>query len=445
MPRPPNPSARPGRPATPAASSLPFYAAAAPGLEPLVLRELQSLGVAGARLEAGGVAFGGGNIALYRANLWLRVASRVVVRVSSFHADSFRELERHARLVPWEEFLAPGQSVRFRVTCRKSRLYHSDAVAERMAAAVAHRLRSAVPRLADGDAGEDDSDEGESAADDAQLFTVRIAHDHCVVSADSSGSLLHRRGYRQALAKAPLRETLAAAALAGSGWAPGAALMDPMCGSGTIAIEAAMMARRIAPGLGRSFAFMRWPSFDEPRWTRMLDDAAAQVQASAGAPIVASDRDAGAMEAAKANAARAGVADDITFLERPISAIEPPAELGWVVTNPPYGVRVGERDGLRNLYAGFGRVLRERFPAWTLAVLSADRVLEGQIGVPFTEAFQSTNGGIPVRLAVGAAGEVAPVARGARRPRRGGRNAEPGAGVESRSDGDESVEGFNYL
>jgi len=370
-----------------------------------------ALGVTNPAPEAGGVGFQGRVDDAWRANLWLRTASRVVVRLAEFRATAFYELERQARKVPWERFAVPGRPVRFRVTCRKSRLYHSDAVAERLMAAVTRRLGEA-PSAETSDetsetseAGDDDAAGGEEDdgrdGEGSQLFIARLVHDHCTISADSSGALLHRRGYRQAVAKAPLRETLAAAMLLGSGWRGQAPLLDPMCGSGTLAVEAALLARGIAPGLGREFAFMGWPGFDEARWEAELDKAGRRAAPRSPVPIQASDRDAGATAAARANAERAGVAGDVEITTRPLSAVEPPPGPGWLVTNPPYGVRVGDVDRLRNLYAQLGKVARARCPEWTLALLSASRELERQVGMPFEEAFHTANGGIPVRLVVG--------------------------------------------
>jgi putative N6-adenine-specific DNA methylase len=228
------------------------------------------------------------------------------------------------------------------------------------------------------------------------------------VSVDTSGALLHRRGYRQQLAKAPLRETLAAATLMAAAWDGSTPLTDPMCGSGTIAIEAALMARRIAPGVNRDFAFLRSPDADHARWQELLREARANELPRSPVSIQASDRDSGAIEAAQANAARAGVCDDIEFAVQPISALASAVSPGLVVVNPPYGVRVGERDRLRNLYAQLGNVLRRGRPGWTLALLSADRQLDAQVRIPFEQRVSTRNGGIPVRVIVG---EV-PVARG---------------------------------
>lgn len=385
---------------------LDLFAVAAPGLEPLVAAELASLGI-DATAEPGGAAWRGTPEQLYDANLRLRTASRVLVRVGEFRARTFFELERHARKLPWERFVAAGAAVELRVSCRKSKLYHEGAVAERLLTALAERvgpLREA--RAAKGEEAEED----EAAGGAAQLFVVRFLHDRCTVSADASGERLHRRGYRQALARAPLRETLAAALLQASGWRAQAPLLDPMCGSGTIPIEAALLARRIAPGLAqaslepRRFAFEQWPGFEPARWAAVVARARAEVLPASPVAIYASDRDAGAIEAAQANAARAGVADDVTLAVRPLSAAAEPlpaAGAGWLVTNPPYGVRVGEQEGLRSLYGALGRLARTRLAGWTLALLSAERRLEAQVGVPLEEVLRTRNGGIAVRVVVG--------------------------------------------
>lgn len=378
--------------------TLELFAIAAPGLEPLVAAELRALGIAGT-VEPGGVSWSGGVDSLFAANLHSRVASRIVVRAAAFRARTFFELERHARRIPWERWVVRGGAVRLRVTSRKSKLYHEGAIAQR----VMEAIDRAVGPLSSATAGDDEADESA----DGQLFLIRFVRDGCVVSADTSGALLHLRGYRQALARAPLRETLAAAALHGSGWRTDTPLLDPFCGSGTIPIEAALRARRIAPGLAnpdrapRDYAFSAWPGIDLRGWNAAVDAAREAILPAAPAPILGSDRDEGAVAAAAANANRAGVAEDLDLRVLPVSAIEPPAGPGWLVTNPPYGVRVGERDPLRNLYAALGRTLHDRAPGWTVAMLSADRMLDGQTGLRFEDAFQTSNGGIPVHMAVG--------------------------------------------
>jgi putative N6-adenine-specific DNA methylase len=389
-----SPDDRGGTPSTSGAFDV--FVVTAPGVEALAAEELAALGAHGLAVEAGGVSFTGTLEAIYRANLWLRTASRVIVRVGEFHARAFGELERRALSLPWEQFLTEGHPFRLRVTCRKSRLYHSDAVAERLARVIASRTGAVHATEAGVDAANDDDTGGEG-----QLIIARLFQDRCTVSMDSSGELLHMRGYRLATAKAPMRETLAAAVLAASAWVTDAPLLDPLCGAGTIPIEAALMARRIAPGLGRRFAFMAWPEFDAALWTRLVEDARSSARTSAAAPIQGSDRDAGAIEAAMANAERAGVLGDIAFDTMALSRITPPSGLGWIVTNPPYGVRMGNRDRLRNLYAQLGNVARARCAGWTLALLSADARLDTQVGVDLDVVLRTRNGGIPVHMVRG--------------------------------------------
>ena len=360
----------------------------APGLERLAVDELKTLGRGDAWAVEGGATFAATRQTLYEANLHLRTASRVVVRAAEFGAQAFHELERRAAKVPWEAFISPSLAVSLRVTCRKSRLYHSDAVAERVAGAIMSRVTGVHLAPAESDAA-------------SQLILVRLLHDRCTISVDSSGPLLHLRGYRRALAKAPLRETLAAATLLASGWRGDTPLIDPMCGSGTIPIEGALIARGIAPGLGRQFAFESWPDFDSGLWGDVVSAAKSRVTARAPAAIKGSDRDAGAIQAAVSNAERAGVLGDIELSERPVSAIQPATAPGWIVSNPPYGVRMGERDRLRNLYAQLGNVLRAKCPGWRLALLSAEPVLEQQLQFRMEPILRTSNGGIDVRVVTG--------------------------------------------
>jgi len=368
------------------------WAIAAPGFEPLLQAELRALGFADAAASTGGVEFSCDARGLARANLHSRLASRVVVRLAEFKALAFHELERAARRVEWGRMLAPGAPFRLRVTAKKSRLYHSDAIAERVADAIVRSVNGA--RFVAGSA----KDEDEEELSDAQLFVVRFDHDRCTISADASGALLHRRGYRQAVAKAPMRETIAAAMLAALQYSPAQPLVDPFCGSGTLLIEAAMMARRIAPGVHRSFAAERWPEMNPEVWRSERDAAKAAQLPRAQAPIIGSDRDAGAIAASIANAERAGVRADIEFIERPLSALALPAAPGLLATNPPYGLRVSEKAPLRDLYARLGQLMRAQGKGWRVGMLSADKQLDGHTGLRFSERVRTSNGGIPVRI-----------------------------------------------
>lgn len=365
------------------------HAITPPGVEHLTAAELVALGMTPEASEPGGVGFQATLRELYLTNLELRTATRIVVRVAEFPARAFYELERKSKRVPWAEFLTPGAPIRFRVTSRKSKLYHQDAVAERLMTAARGESMAAAT----------DDEENDGATE--QLFLVRIVRDVVTISADSSGELLHRRGYRRATGKAPLRETLAAAMLLGAGYDGSRPLLDPFCGSGTIPIEAALLARPIAPGLRRRFAFEQWPGFDRTLGAAVREAALSRVLTAAPALIGGSDRDRGAVEAARGNAERAGVAGDIALRTAPLSELAPSPGPGLLITNPPYGVRVSEGADLRDLYARLGVLFRERASGWTIALLSADPILAGQLGVSTATRWESNNGGIGVRLLVG--------------------------------------------
>lgn len=388
-----------------------IFVVTAPGLESITAGEAKAFGARGNQ-EPGGVSFSGDLRLLYLTNLHLRTPSRVIVRLGQFHASTFYELERRSKKITWEGFLPANPVVDLRVTCHKSRLYHSDAVAERILSAMSAVRGGIRVVAADRELDEDVDSPAKTASANAQLFVVRIVDDQCEISADSSGELLHRRGYRQEVAKAPLRETLAAAMILASGWRADDLLLDPMCGSGTIPIEAAMIARRIAPGLRRQFQFMRWPSFDAGLWKDLLASSESEIRNSAGT-IRGADRDAGAIAAATRNAERAGVASDIELVTQPLSASldriadEEPGQ-GWILTNPPYGIRVGETGDLRNVYARLGSVAK-RNASWRVGVLTDDQRLARHAGIPLRSRFETRNGGIPVSfMASEKGGNVSP-------------------------------------
>ena len=308
------------------------------------------------------------------------------MRIKEFEALTFADFEREASDLPWRRFLKPKQAFKLKVSCAKSKLYHEDAIAERLAGWIEGTTGAQwFPGAADGD---------------AQIFVVRGWRDRFTVSADGTGEHLHRRGYRQEIAKAPLRETVASSLLLASGWipaseegagrgaatrykAPVAPLTDPFCGSGTIVIEAALAARKIPPGLAnpqrtpRAYAFQRWDAFDGDEWGKTVASLQSHILDRAPMALRGSDRDNGAIAAARANARRAGVEQDIEFERRALSDAVFPAD-GFVVTNPPFGVRISEGTDLRDLYASFGRRLKETRglraawlcsdPQWKIAV-----------------------------------------------------------------------------
>lgn len=380
-----------------------LFAVTSPGLEPYTIIELHNLGflpVAASQFSplqiTGGIEFTGDIDTIYRANLNLRTASRILLRLGEFHASAFSELKRHTQNLPWTNYIHPGQAVAVRVTCHKSRLYHSAAVAREVITAIGGAIGKPIIHTK--------FDENQSGAT-PQLIIVRLVNDRCTISIDTSGQLLHRRGYRLGTAKAPLRETLASGLLLASKWDSCSNLLDPFCGSGTIAIEAALLANKIPPGISRKFAFMDWPIFQPDLWSAIMSHQNqltyidTQVNTSK-CIIYASDRDAGAIRIAKSNAERAGVAQYIEFSQCSVSAINPVGR-GWIVTNPPYGIRVQENKDLRNLYAQFGNVMRSKCPGWQFAIISSDLALLQQLRIPLDASLSLINGGISVRVAQG--------------------------------------------
>jgi len=347
-----------------------LFAVSAPGLAEVVLSEVRALGLQ-ASAEPAGVQVAD-DAQLMRLNLWLRSASRVLVRMGEpLRATAFPELVRKAAALPWERFVRRGTAVEFNVTCRKSRLYHSGAVRQRLHEALQQRLGFEVP-LRDG----------------GQLFVARFERDLCTMSADSSGALLHQRGWRGPSTKAPLRETLAAALLLAAGYDGSEPLCDPFCGSGTIAIEAALIAARRAPGMSREFAFMQWPGFDGADF-EAVRRRARDGERTPPAAIEASDQDAGAVAAARENAARAGV--QLSLAQRRVSSLPADGGAGLIACNPPYGVRIASGDALREL----ADALRRR-PSWRAAV-----VVAGGARVPGAAArriLRTQNGGIGVEV-----------------------------------------------
>jgi len=384
--------------------TFPFFTPAVPGLEPLLQRELWTLGLH-PLTEEGGFFWKGTWRDFYRAHLLLRTAGRILVRMREFEALTFADFERLTSDLPWRRFLEPQQPFKLKISCAKSKLYHEDALAERLAGWIAGSTGAVwAPTATDGE---------------AQIFIVRGWLDRFTVSADGSGEHLHRRGYRQEVAKAPLRETIAASLLCASGWIPAvvegsgrgeavrykvptADLTDPFCGSGTIVIEAALAARKIPVAMAnpklnpRDFAFLRWRSFDPEEYTKTVNSLRDKVLPKADMKLRGSDRDDGAVAAARANAARAGVAEDVEFERHALTdAVFP--EAGWVVTNPPFGVRISEGKDLRDLYAVLGRRLAER-PGVKSAWLCADAQFKAAAGGPWTTVHTFPNGGLDLSI-----------------------------------------------
>jgi putative N6-adenine-specific DNA methylase len=361
-----------------------WFAVSSPGMQGAVARELSLLpGVAAEAPEPAGVAFSGDLAAGMAANLHLRTATRILLRVGEIKARALSELERKLGTLPFEQVVPPipAAGIRVEVTAHRCRLYHTGAIAE--------RVRNALPKHAD----------VSLVPTIEPRIMVRGVRDVFTISLDSSGELLHRRGWRTEAGRAPLRETLAAGILNLCEYTPGTTLVDGMCGAGTFAIEAAAMAQKRAPGLGRSFAFESWPNFDAVAWKKLCDAARAQVGVKMGVTI-GFDRNSAGIERAKRNAERAGLGDAVRFLVASFEDALPPEGVapGLVVCNPPYGRRLGSSQVARSVLTMIGERMRGPWRSYGLAIVTPERDAESLLRMRSTAQFELDNGGLAVRL-----------------------------------------------
>jgi putative N6-adenine-specific DNA methylase len=371
-----------------------FFAAIAPGLETICRKELKVLLPSGTPMSIveGGIQFEARLNDCYLANLNLRTANRLLMRIESFHAANFRQLEKNLVGVPWELFILPGARTRIRVTSRHSRLYHKDAVAGLVQASIAFRF-----------AQNESSGGTTSEPTITQQIFVRFSDNRVTLSIDSSGDLLYKRGIKPRAARAPIRETLAAAALILSGYTGTEPLVDPMCGSGTFAIEAALIARKIPPGSFRNFAFMEWPSFQPDRWEYMKQATEKKIVRTDSPFIFASDRDDRAARKLEDSVIQHGLSGIVAVSTRDFFDLSP-AELtdrpGLVTLNPPYGRRLGSRRESEALFLSVCERLEKEYKGWKFVLISLNPRLAGM--VPFRSATHLLpHGGLKVALMTG--------------------------------------------
>lgn len=355
------------------------YLVSPPGLEAVLLDEVRSLKFPTAKRALGGVVFTGTWRDVWRANLQVRGAARILARLGEFHAAHLAQLDKRARKFPWADFLRADVPVQVEVTCHKSKIYHSAAAAQRFERALTEECGIAI-------------------AEDAPVtIKVRIDNDLCTISVDTSGETLHKRGNKEAVGKAPLRENLAALFLRQCGYTGQEPVLDPMCGSGTVVIEAAEIAAGLMPGRNRSFAFEQLRTFDAEVWSAMRS---ASSNPSCEHHFHGSDRDDGVIKMAKGNAERAGVSAWTVFRKSTVNdVVQPEGPPGLVFVNPPYGARIGERKSLFGLYGALGQMLMSRFSGWRVGLVTSDSGLAKATGLPFvaTEA-PVLHGGLRVRL-----------------------------------------------
>lgn len=356
--------------------SFEIYLVATPGLEAPLLAEAREAGFK-AELAPGGVAFQGGWPDVWRANLVLRGATRVLVRVGSFRAMHLAQLDKRARKFPWADFLRPDVPLRVETTTRQSRIYHAGAASQRIERALVEELGATLDPAA------------------SLVVKVRIEDDLVTISLDTTGESLHKRGHKEAVGKAPMRETMAAMFLREIGFTGDQPVLDPMCGSGTFVIEAAEIALGLYPGRSRAFAFQDLAGFDAVAWDAMK----AQTSRQTDLRFYGSDRDAGAIAGAVKNAERAGVDGVTQFQMRPISElVAPEGPKGIVIINPPYGARIGNKKPLFALHGALGQVLAERFAGWRVGIVTSEQSLARATGLPLEAGPYVAHGGLKVRL-----------------------------------------------
>ncbi len=374
-----------------------FFATCAPGIESVLHAEVRALRLAKPERQVGGVYFEGGLEAARQANLWLRTAIRVLMRVKRFDCPDEGSLYEEAKSVAWERYLTLDGTFIVDAQVKDSALTHSRFLEQRVKDAIVDRFREKSGRRP--------SVERESA----QLGVhVHLFRDRCTLSVDTSGRALHRRGWRVHQGRAPLAETFASALVKLSGWDQRAPLIDPFCGTGTIPIEAALEAASAAPGLGapgrtgpEGFGFENWPGHDAKAWQREKDAARASFQPPRKVRILGLDQDATRITEARENAEAAGVGDWVEFEVADARDFAPRRGWNaWIVSNLPYGERIGKAEDLEALYTRFGDILRSHCDGYRVAVLCATGALNRRLGLRKPQRYEVLNGGIDCRVLV---------------------------------------------
>ena len=369
-----------------------------PELSSLCMEELNALSITGTEITEAGVEFLGGLNDCYRCNLWLRTASRVLCRFPVFRAGAVEELFNKVSGLRWELWLSPALPLHLETFVNHSRIEHEGTAKETVLSGIERRFRMhhlhAPPRW---EGVEEEHPPELGSIREKQRILVHLRENRCEISLDTTGAHLHQRGYRLQHTGAPLRETLAAALLIKAGWSGDSPLVDGMCGAGTIAIEAALLARRMPPGGRRSFLFEQWPSFREEHWAYLRRKGVEQALLKAKTRIVALDLSEQALGKARQNGLRAGVEKDIEWACTDFFSFEPREhhlDPGWLLLNPPYGKRL--EGGGKPFYERLGLHLRSSFKGWHIAVLAPDRATAIALRLPAMRFWNITHGGIPI-------------------------------------------------
>ena len=360
-----------------------LIATAASGIESLVNRELKELGYK-TQTENGRVRFEGNAIDIARTNLWLRTADRVKIIVGEFKATTFESLFDQTYDLPWEDILPLDANFPVSGKSQKSKLHSVPNCQRIVKKAIAKKIMTYYSRT-------------QPLAETGSHYPIEVSlvKDHVIISLDTSGSSLFKRGYRSEKGGAPLKENMAAALVLLTTWHADRPLYDPTCGSGTILIEAAMMGRKIAPGLQRSFAAEDWTYFHPEVWAIERQKARQQIKADLQMNILGCDIDGRMIEIAKANASKVGVADTIEFKQMQLSDFVPKKDYGILIANPPYGDRLLDKDQVHHLYQQMGEIY-QKMPTWSKYILTSDEAFEDYYGKKATKKRKLYNGALKV-------------------------------------------------
>ncbi len=364
-----------------------FFAPCPRGLESVLIAELERLGAARVRGHDGGVEFEGGWDTCYRANLESRIASRILWRVAGGSYGDEADVYQAARVLSWDAWFSPACTIKVNVAAVKCPLRSLDFVTLRIKDAVCDRFRETTGQRPSVD----------TVHPDIRIHGFLDAH-RVSLYVDTSGDALFKRGLGKEAAESPIRENLAAGILSLTGWQPGVPLLDPMCGSGTFLLEAAQIALNVAPGSRRTFAFEKLKLFDKARWSRVRAEAAARQKPAAPQPIFGSDLYGDTLAVARANLSAAGLSGVVTLKQANVLEISPPASSGFLVTNPPYGVRMGSRQSLEEFYPRLGDALKQKFSGWSVHIVTADPLLPKAIRLTPSRRTPLFNGALECRL-----------------------------------------------
>lgn len=365
-----------------------YFATVARGLETLAAQELEQLGAHSVEPGFCGAAFEGDRNLLYRVNLWARLPFRILMKVDEFPCHDAEELYRGIQKLDWSKYLTPDMTLAVNATGKSDRLNHTHFTALQVKNAIVDQQEENFGQRSNVELQQPDV-----------RISVHINRDVCTVSLDSSGNSLHRRGYRPAVGSAPLKESLAAALIQLSGWQPEQMFYDPLCGSGTLPLEASLKALNIAPGLFRErFGFETWLDFDSLLLEKLIAEARDSQRELLPAPIWGSDGDENAIAQAMANAENCGVLDCVYFSQIELADVFAPADTGVLLCNPPYGERLGKDMDLGAFYKKLGDIFKQRFKGWTAFVLSGNKELSQSIGLKSSQRISVYNGTIPCQL-----------------------------------------------